>query len=155
MAELPQKPARFLDILADQQARIDELSERNEDRHARRMAELLNDVEARDPELWESAGADDQILETTQSDYDAVPADERDLEWRNDRSIMLASAHIQAWAELVLDDVLDYAEIDGEEQVIEADALSNAELRQAAHAGVSKTRVSNAKERRQKRARTA
>lgn len=136
---------KLLDVEADKQALIDEITEDREEVFRNRYLQLLNDVGARDPDLWSEFVGD---IEVTEEDYMNVPVFNRDHEWHMGFLAMIAAVRQQAWLEIFATDVIAIAENEGRKVEKQVNNMTKAQLQEAAVKGVGKQRFADASTRR-------
>jgi hypothetical protein len=143
---MPDPIETLLDEEADKQAEIDEVTQDGQNQFRSRYAELLNDVDERDPDLWALYVAD---ITVTEQDYMLVPPLDRDHEWSNGFSAMLAAVFQQAWLEIHGLGFIEIAEKNGQKIDRQVNQMTRSQLKEAAIKGVRKQRFQDARDRRQ------
>lgn len=92
---MPTKSEEFLAVEAEEQARLDLWVGSQGQDAAEEIDELLHNPGARDEEIFELVGADQ---DETIDDYADVPVDERDFTWVAGLSAMVVGARLQRWS---------------------------------------------------------
>jgi hypothetical protein len=148
---MPTKTDKFLDEIADNNAETDEIAEQNVEQHNIDFNLYLNDVGARDPELWFLAWQnllqpvgipfEDWFGMTNQEIWELEQTPLRDLMWQ----ATVAAARAQADTETIRQMIVV---ADKHAKKLSGIKLSRGELETAAQEGVGSTRFKAAKERR-------
>ena len=139
------KTEELLDAEASAQADIDEHYEELQERAADRVDEILRDPGQRDPEIFELIGGS---AEDPFESYFDVPLLERDLLWQGALSAMVVAARMQTWVELFGLNALALYQANGRKIDDIRKTMSQAEIREAALAGIGKARINGEKDRR-------
>ena len=142
---LSTRARRLLDLEADKHAAIDNEVEDKGDETSDLIYELATNPEERDPGLWQFLGADPAIA---MQDFFLIPVVERDAEWADEFSAMLAASFYQAFWEMYGIDFIESVERRNGRIVGAVDGMGRGEIKEAGKAGFGKKDVQAARERR-------
>lgn len=136
---------RFLDAEAEKQAELDGIVEDKQQALKDRIYQLLTEPEERDEELFERAGTDTDLVI---ADFESTPVVNRDINWQIAFASLSAASRMQAYAEIILPDILEASGSHGQKIQKIATKMDNGELKSAAKQGIGKGRIKGASERR-------
>ena len=142
---IQEKAKRLLELEADKHAAIDNEVEDKQREHGELVYDLSTYTDERDPELWAYLGVD---ITATLPDLFLVPVVERDAEWSDTFTDVLAAATRQAWLEVFGIEFLESVERRNNRIAAASDSMSRAEIEAAGKLGFGKKDIETARLRR-------